>query len=85
MLRRCSVYCQSRTLLCKLVLENTMKNTSIKEIHLAKLRVLRAEFADLAKDNTRRNEARRRAEEHGMTWELVKLGVKPIHQRRLCK
>jgi hypothetical protein len=62
-----------------------MKNTSIKEIHLAKLRVLRAEFADLAKDNTRRNEARRRAEEHDMTWELVKLGVKPIHQRRLCK
>jgi hypothetical protein len=62
-----------------------MKNTSIKEIHLAKLRVLRAEFAELAKNNTRRNEARRRAEEADMTWELVKLGVKPISQRRLCK
>jgi hypothetical protein len=62
-----------------------MKNTSIKEIHLAKLRSLRDEFAQLAKDNTRRNEARRRAEEADMTWELVKLGVKPMSQRRLCK
>jgi hypothetical protein len=62
-----------------------MKNTSIKEIHLAKLRILRDEFAQLAKDNTRRNEARRRAEEADMTWELVKLGVKPMSQRRLCK
>jgi hypothetical protein len=62
-----------------------MKNTSIKEIHLAKLKVLRDEFAQIAKDNTRRNEARRRAEEADMTWELVKLGVKPISQRRLCK
>jgi hypothetical protein len=62
-----------------------MRNTSIKEIHLAKLKVLRAEFAQLAKDNTRRNEARRRAEEADMTWELVKLGVKPLSQRRLCK
>lgn len=62
-----------------------MKNTSIKEIHLAKLRVLRNEFAEIARNNTRRNEARRRAEEADMTWELVKLGVKPISQRRLCK
>ena len=62
-----------------------MKNTSIKEIHLAKLRVLRAEFAEIARNNARRDEARRRAEEADMTWELVKLGVKPISQRRLCK
>jgi hypothetical protein len=62
-----------------------MRHTSIKEIHLAKLKVLRDEFAQLAKDNTRRNEARRRAEEADMTWELVKLGVKPLSQRRLCK
>ena len=62
-----------------------MKNTSIKEIHLAKLKVLRAEFAEIAKSNARRDAARRRAEEADMTWELVKLGVKPISQRRLCK
>jgi len=62
-----------------------MKNTSLKEVHLAKLRVLRAEFAEIARNNTRRNEARRRAEEADMTWELVKLGVKPMSQRRLCK
>lgn len=62
-----------------------MKNTSIKEIHLAKLRILRNEFAEIARNNTRRDEARRRAEEADMTWELVKLGVKPISQRRLCK
>jgi len=62
-----------------------MKNTSIKEIHLAKLRVLRNEFAEIARNNTRRNEARRRAEEADMSWELVKLGVKPLAQRRLFK
>ena len=62
-----------------------MKNTSIKEIHLAKLRILRNEFAEIARNNTRRDAARRRAEEADMTWELVKLGVKPISQRRLCK
>jgi len=62
-----------------------MKNTSIKEIHLAKLKVLRNEFAEIAKNNTRRDAARRRAEEADMAWELVKLGVKPIAQRRLFK
>jgi hypothetical protein len=62
-----------------------MKNTAIKEIHLAKLRVLRDEFAEIARNNTRRDAARRRAEEADMTWELVKLGVKPMSQRRLCK
>lgn len=62
-----------------------MKNTSIKQIHLAKLRILRDEFAQLAKDNTRRNEARRRAEEAEMGWELVKLGARPLRQGRLFK
>lgn len=62
-----------------------MRNTTIKEIHLAKLRILRDEFAQLAKDNTRRNEARRRAEEADMSWELVKLGARPLSQRRLFK
>jgi hypothetical protein len=62
-----------------------MKNTSIKQIHLAKLRVLRDDIARDQRDNERRNEARRRAEQCEMTWELVKLGVKPIRQGRLCK
>lgn len=62
-----------------------MRNTTIKEIHLAKLRILRDEFAQLAKDNTRRNEARRRAEESDMSWEMVKLGARPLSQRRLFK
>jgi hypothetical protein len=62
-----------------------MKNTSIKEINLAKLRVLRDEIARDMRDNARRNEARRRAEEAEMGWELVKLGARPIRQRRLFK
>ena len=61
-----------------------MRNT-IKEINLAKLRILRDEFAQLAKNNERRNVALRRAEEAEMTWELVKMGVKPLRQRRLFK
>ena len=71
-----------------------MKKYSIKEIHLAKLRILRDAFALKAKeddrkakarDNQRRNEARLRAEECDMSWELVKLGVKPLRQKRLFK
>lgn len=71
-----------------------MKKYSIKEIHLAKLRILRDEFALKAKederkakarDNQRRNEARLRAEECDMSWELVKLGIKPLRQKRLFK
>jgi hypothetical protein len=61
-----------------------MRNT-IKEINLAKLRILRDEFAQLAKNNERRNEARRRAEEAEMTWEMTRLGIKPQAQRRLFK
>jgi predicted component of type VI protein secretion system len=62
-----------------------MKNTSIKQIHLAKLRVLREEIQRDIRDNTRRVEARRRAEQCELSWELVKLGVKPIRQGRLFK
>jgi hypothetical protein len=61
------------------------QSNSIKQIHLAKLRILRDEFAQIAKDNTRRNEARRRAEEAEMSWEMVKLGARPLSQRRLFK
>lgn len=62
-----------------------MKNTSIKEIHLAKLRIIRNEIVRDQRDNTRRAEALRRAEEAEMGWEMVKLGARPIRQRRLFK
>ena len=61
-----------------------MRN-SIKEINLAKLRVLRDEFAQLAKDNARKAKAIRKAEQDEMTWEMVKLGIKPLRQGRLFK
>jgi hypothetical protein len=62
-----------------------MKNTSIKEIHLAKLRIIRNEIVRDQRDNQRRAEALRRAEEAEMTWEMVKLGARPLSQRRLFK
>jgi hypothetical protein len=62
-----------------------MKKYSIKEIHLAKLRVLRDEFALKAKEDERKAKALRRAEDDDMNWELVKLGIKPLRQRRLFK
>lgn len=61
-----------------------MRNT-IKEINLAKLRILRDEFAERAKSNERKAKAIRNAEQDEMTWELVKMGVKPLRQRRLFK
>ena len=61
-----------------------MRN-SIKEIHLAKLRILRDEFAERAKHSTRKAEAIRKAEQAEMTWEMVKLGIKPLRQGRLFK
>jgi len=62
-----------------------MKNTSIKEIHLAKLRIIRNEIVRDQRDNERRAKALRRAEEAEMTWEMVKLGARPLSQRRLFK
>ncbi len=62
-----------------------MKKYSIKEIHLAKLRVLRDEFALKAKEDDRKAKALRRASDDDMNWELVKLGVKPLRQKRLFK
>jgi hypothetical protein len=62
-----------------------MRHTSIKEIHLAKQRILRAEFAELAKSNERKAKAIRNAEQAEITWELVKLGIKPLRQGRLFK
>lgn len=61
------------------------QSNSIKQIHLAKLRILRDEFAEIARNNTRKAEALRRAERDEMTWEMVKLGARPLSQRRLFK
>lgn len=61
-----------------------MRN-SIKEVNLAKLRILRDEFAERAKSNERKAKAIRNAEQAEVTWELVKLGVKPLRQGRLFK
>jgi hypothetical protein len=65
--------------------EIIMRHTSIKEINLAKLRILRDEFAERAKNNERKAKAIRNAEEAEMTWEMVKLGIKPLRQGRLFK
>lgn len=62
-----------------------MKNTSIKEFYLAKLSVLKEEIKRDQRDNQRRAEALRRAEEADMGWEMVKLGARPLRQRRLFK
>jgi len=61
------------------------KHTTIKEINLAKLRILRDEFAERAKNNERKAKAIRNAEQAEITWELVKLGVKPLRQGRMFK
>ena len=62
-----------------------MKHTSIKQFHLAKLAVLKEEIKRDIRDNERRAKALRRAEEAEMTWEMVKLGARPLSQRRLFK
>lgn len=61
------------------------KHTSIKEISLAKLAVLKEEFRELDKSNQRKAKAIRNAEQAEITWELVKLGIKPLRQGRLFK
>lgn len=61
------------------------KHTNIKEINLAKLRILRDEFAERAKSNERKAKAIRNAEQAEITWELVKLGVKPLRAKHLCR
>lgn len=60
---------------------------SIKQIHLAKLRVLKADILrDIAEGKQKKADARRRAENEDTNWELIKLGCKPIgKQGRLFK
>lgn len=62
-----------------------MRNTSIKEINMAKLRTLRAELQEITRNNERKAKAIRNAEQAEITWELVKLGIKPLRQGRLFK
>jgi len=56
--------------------------TSIKEIHRAKLRVLRDEIARDNNIQDRKAKALRNAEQMELQWELVKLGVRPLKNRR---
>lgn len=56
--------------------------TSIKEIHRAKLRVLRDEIALDNNIQDRKAKALRNAEQMELQWELVKLGVRPLKNRR---
>lgn len=66
-------------------MSNKNSKFTIKEIHLAKLRVLKEEIKRDIRDNERRAKALRHAEECDMNWELVKLGARPLSQRRLFK
>ena len=59
-----------------------MRQQSIKELHRAKLRVLRD---DIARENNlreRKAEAIRKAEQMELKWELEVIGVKPLKARR---
>ena len=62
-----------------------MRHTSIKEINMAKLAALRVELKEITRNNERKAKAIRNAEEAEITWELVKLGIKPLRQGRLFK
>lgn len=66
-------------------MSNKNSKFTVKEIHLAKLRTLRDEIARDIRDNERKAKALRHAEECEMSWELVKLGARPLRQRRLFK
>lgn len=66
-------------------MSNKNSKFTIKEIHLKKLRILRDEIARDIRDNERKAKALRHAEECEMSWELVKLGARPLRQRRLFK
>ena len=58
---------------------------TVNEINMAKLAALRVELKEMTRNNERKAKAIRNAEEAEITWELVKLGVKPLRQGRLFK
>lgn len=66
-------------------MSNKNSKFTIKEIHLAKLAVLKEEIKRDIRDNERKAKALRHAEECEMSWELVKLGARPLRQGRLFK
>lgn len=59
-----------------------MRQQSIKEQHLAKLRTLRDEIARDHNIQQRKAKALRNAEQMELNWELEKLGVRPLKGRR---
>lgn len=58
------------------------RQLSIKEIHRAKLRLLRNQIVEDMQETHRKAEALRKAEQMELQWELVKLGVRPLKTRR---
>ena len=58
------------------------RTNSIKETHLAKLRILRDEIAREHNLKQRKVKALRNAEQMELNWELEKLGVRPLKGRR---
>jgi hypothetical protein len=46
---------------------------------------LRKELGELAKNTERKQRAIAKAEENDMAWELIKMGCRPVRQKRLFK
>ena len=46
---------------------------------------LRKEMGELAKNTERKQRAIQKAEEDDMAWELLKMGCRPVRQKRLFK
>jgi len=58
---------------------------SIKWRNSDRWKNLHAEMRQLAKNTERKQRAIERAEEDDMAWELMKMGCKPVRQKRLFK
>ena len=58
---------------------------SIKWRNSDRWKNLHAEMRQLAKNTERKQQALARAEEDDMAWELMKMGCKPVRQKRLFK
>lgn len=58
---------------------------SIKFRNSERWKNLRAEMGELAKNTERKQRAIQNAEENDMAWELIKMGCRPVRQKRLFK
>ena len=58
---------------------------SIKFRNSERWKNLRAEMGELAKNTERKQRAIQNAEENDMAWELIKMGCRPVQQKRLFK